>query len=186
MTSTANPTPTTVSTWSIDPVHSGAEFAVKHMMISTVKGRFRSFSGALRLDEANPAASSVTAAIATASVDTAEPQRDEHLRSADFFDVERFPEMTFRSTKVEQVDDSRWKIRGDLTVRDVTKEVVLDTEYGGQIKDAWGKQRAAFTAETVLNRKDFGLNWNLLIEAGGVAVGDKVRVTLNIAAVRDE
>ncbi len=179
-------TPTAVSTWNIDPVHSGVEFAVKHMMVATVKGRFRSFQGAIQLSEADPAASSVAASIETASIDTAEPQRDAHLRSDDFFNAERYPLMTFRSTKVEQVDGSHWKITGDLTIRDVTKEVVLDTEYEGQIKDTWGKQRAAFTAETVLSRKDFGLNWNLLIEAGGVAVGDKVRVTLNIAAVRED
>jgi polyisoprenoid-binding protein YceI len=178
--------PAAVSTWSIDPVHSVAEFAVKHMMIATVKGRFRDLEGVIHLDEADPEASSVTASIDTASVDTSEPQRDAHLRSDDFLNAERYPKMAFRSTRVEQVDGSHWKITGDLTIRDVTKEVVLDTEYEGQIKDAWGKQRAAFTAETVLSRKDFGLNWNLLIEAGGVAVGDKVRVTLNIAAVRED
>lgn len=175
-----------VSTWTIDPVHSNVEFAVKHMMVSTVKGHFRSFSGTIDIDEANPEDSSVTASIETASVDTGEAQRDAHLRSADFFDVERFPQMTFRSTRVERVDDTHWKVVGELTIRDVTKDVVLDTEYEGQIKDAFGKQRAAFTAETVLNRHEFGLNWNGLIETGGVIVGDKVRVTLNIAAVREE
>ena len=178
--------PTSVSTWSIDPAHSGVEFAVKHMMISTVKGRFRSFGGAIHVNEADPASSWVAASIETASVDTAEPQRDAHLRSEDFFDVERFPQMTFRGAKVEHVEGARWRITGDLTIRDVTREVVLDTEYEGQIKDAWGKQRAAFSADTVFNRKDFGLNWNGLIEAGGVIVGDKVRVTLNIAAVRED
>ena len=179
-------TPTAVSTWSIDPMHSGAEFAVKHMMVSTVKGRFRSLSGAIRLDEAHPENSFVTATIDTASIDTGVDQRDEHLRSADFFEVERFPEITFRGTRVEHVEGTRWRITGELTIRDVTKEVLLDTEYEGQIKDAYGKQRVAFSADTELNRKDFGLNWNGLIEAGGVVVSDKVRVTLNIAAVREE
>jgi polyisoprenoid-binding protein YceI len=179
-------TATGVSTWTVDPAHSGVEFAVKHMMISSVKGRFRSFGGAIRLDEEHPENSSVTATIDTASVDTGVDQRDEHLRSADFFEVERFPEITFRSTVVEHIEGDRWRITGDLTIRDITREVVLDTEYEGQIKDAYGKQRAAFSADTELNRKDFGLNWNGLIEAGGVVVGDKVRVTLNIAAVRSE
>ncbi len=186
MTSAVTATPTTVSTWTIDPVHSGAEFAVKHMMVATVKGRFRSFQGTVQLNEQKPEESRVDATIDVASIDTAESQRDDHLRSPDFFDVARFPTMTFRSKRVELVDDTHAKVIGDLTIRDVTKEVVLDTEYEGQIKDAYGKQRAAFSAETVLNRKDFGLNWNMLIEAGGVAVGDKVRVTLNIAAVRNE
>ena len=182
----ATGSPATVSTWTIDPVHSGVEFAVKHMMVSTVKGRFGSFEGKIRLNEADPAASSVIASVDTASVDTREAQRDAHLRSEDFFNAERYPMMTFRSARVEQVDDERWQITGDLTIRDVTKEVVLETEYEGQIKDAFGKQRAAFNAETVLNRKEFGLNWNGLIEAGGVVVGDKVRVSLNIAAVRED
>lgn len=178
--------PAVVSTWSIDPIHSTAEFAVKHMMVSTVKGRFRTFEGTINLDEENPFLSSVTAAINIDSIDTGEPQRDDHLRSDDFFGAERFPEMTFRSTKVERVDDGNWRVIGDLTIRDVTKQVVLDTEYEGQIKDAFGKQRAAFTAQTTLKRKEFGLNWNGLIETGGVIVGDKVRVTLHIAAVRQE
>jgi len=186
MTSAAVLSPTAVGTWNVDPVHSSVEFAVKHMMISNVKGRFRSFEGTVQLDEANPTASSVTAAIDTASVDTSEPQRDAHLRSADFFDVEQFPKMTFGSKRVALVDDTHAKVIGDLTIRDVTREVVLDVEYEGQIRDAWGKQRAAFTAKTELNRKDFGLNWNKLIETGGVVVGDKVRVTLNIAAVSNE
>ena len=177
---------TATNTWTIDPVHSVAEFAVKHMMVSTVKGRFRSMEGTIYIDEANPTASWVTASIDVASIDTAEPKRDTHLRSDDFFNAERFPKMIFRSTRVEQVDDTHWKVIGDLTIRDVTREVVLDTEYEGQIKDAYGKQRAAFSAETTLNRKEFGLNWNGVIETGGVIVGDRVRVTLYIAAVRED
>ena len=186
MTSSAATTPVNVSTWAIDPIHSGVEFAVKHMMVSTVKGRFGSFEGKMHLNEADPAASSVIGSVDTASVDTREAQRDAHLRSEDFFHAERYPMTTFRSKKVEQVEGERWQITGDLTIRDVTKEVVLETEYEGQIKDAFGKQRAAFNAETVLSRKEFGLNWNGLIETGGVIVGDKVRVSLNIAAVRED
>ncbi len=176
---------TATNTWTIDPVHSVAEFAVKHMMVSTVKGRFRSMEGTIHIDEVNPTASWVTASIDVASIDTAEPKRDAHLRSDDFFNAERFPKMTFRSTRVERVDDTHWKVIGDLIIRDVTKEVVLDTEYEGQIKDAYGKQRAAFSAETTLNRREFGLNWNGVIETGGVIVADRVRVMLNIAAVRE-
>ena len=179
-------TQTRTSTWTIDPVHSVAEFAVKHMMVSTVKGHFKSMEGTLHIDEANPGASWVAASIDVASIDTGVADRDAHLRSDDFFNAERFPKMTFRSTRVEQVDDTHWRVIGDLTIRDVTREVVLETEYEGQIRDAFGKQRAAFNAETTLNRRAFGLNWNGLIETGGVIVGDRVRVTLNIAAVRED
>ncbi|MBI1884874.1 MAG: YceI family protein [Chloroflexi bacterium] len=179
-------TKTTTSIWSVDPAHSIAEFAVKHMMVSTVKGRFRSLGGTLELDEVKPENSSVTATMDVASVDTGEEQRDAHLRSDDFFNTERFPEMTFRSKRVERVDDRRWKVIGDLTIRDVTKEVALDTEYEGQIVDPWGNQRAGFSAETVLSRKEFGVKWNGLIETGGVVVGDSVRVTLHIEAIRQD
>lgn len=177
---------TATSTWTIDPVHSVAEFAVKHMMVSTVKGRFRSLEGRIHIDEAEPAASSVVGSIDVGSIDTGVADRDAHLRSDDFFNAERFPKMTFSSKRVEQVDDTHWKVLGELTIRDVTREVVLDTEYEGQIKDAFGKQRMAISAETTLNRKDFGVNWNGLIETGGVVVGDRVRVMLNIAAVRED
>lgn len=177
---------TSTSTWAIDSVHSIAEFAAKHMMVSTVKGRFRTLEGTIHIDEANPINSSVTASIETASIDTGDERRDGHLRSDDFFNAERFPKITFQSTKVEKVDEEHWKITGDLTIRDVTKPVVLDTEFEGQIKDAYGKQRAAFSAETTINRKEFGLNWNGVLEAGGVVVGDRIRVMLNIAAVRQD
>ncbi len=177
---------TSTGTWTIDPVHSIAEFAVKHLMISTVKGRFRSLEGTLYIDEANPINSWVTASIAVASIDTGEPQRDDHLRSDDFFNAERFPKITFRSTRVEQVEDTHWKVIGDLTIRDVTREVALDTEYEGRVTDPWGKERIGFTAETALSRQEFGVRWNALLETGGVAVGDKVRVSLHIEAVREE
>ncbi len=179
-------TSTAVNTWDIDPVHSNAEFAVKHMMVSTVKGRFRSLKGTIQLDETNPAASSVSAVIDTASVETGDSNRDNHLRSDDFFNAERFPQIIFQSKRIEKLSDEKWRITGELTIRDVTKEVVLETEFEGQIKDAYGKQRAAFAAETAVSRKEFGLNWNGLIETGGVIVGDKVKVALNVAAVRRE
>ena len=183
MTTTAA---TGVSTWTIDPAHSSAEFAVKHMMVSTVRGRFLSLGGTLRIDEDDPTASSVTASIDTASVSTGQEQRDAHLRSDDFFAAEQYPAMTFVSTRVERDGDDAWKIAGDLTIRGVTREVVLDTEVEGRGVDAFGKDRAGFTATTTLNRKDFGLNWNGVIETGGVVVSDKVRITLDIAAVRAE
>ncbi len=174
------------STWKIDPVHSEVGFSVKHMMVSNVKGRFRTLDGALHIDEQEPTRSWVEAKIEAASIDTHEPDRDAHLRSPDFFDVEPFPHLSFRSTLVSKIDDERWKVAGDLTIRDVTKEVVLDTVFEGQVKDAYGMDRAAFTATTEISRKDFGLNWNKMIETGGVVVGDRVKIELDIAAVRQE
>lgn len=173
-------------TWTIDSAHSNVEFSVKHMMISTVKGQFSDVEGTIQLNAEQPEMSAVNAKIDTSSITTFNEQRDEHLRTNDFFNAEQWPDMTFQSTKVEQVSDDRSKVHGDLTIRDVTKPVVLDTEFDGQILDAFGKQRTAFTATTEINRKDFGINWNGAIEAGGVVVGDKVKVTLHIAATLQE
>jgi polyisoprenoid-binding protein YceI len=178
--------PTATSTWTIDSTHSIAEFAVKHMLVSTVKGRFRTLAGTLHIDETNPITSSVTAAIDVASIDTGEPQRDAHLRSDDFFNAEQFPRITFHSTRVERKSDEQWKVTGDLTIRDITREVVLDTEFDGQVTDAYGKQRAAFSATTEISRKAFGLKWNALLEAGGAVVGDRVKIALHIAAVHQD
>lgn len=169
-------------TWAIDSAHSNVEFSVKHMMISTVKGQFSELEGTINLDADRPENSSVNARIDTSSITTFNQQRDEHLRTNDFFNAEQWPDITFQSSKVERVSDERSKVYGDLTIRDVTQPVVLDTEFEGQILDAFGKQRSAFTATTEINRKDFGINWNSAIEAGGVVVGDKVKITLHIAA----
>lgn len=169
--------------WQIDPSHTVAEFAVKHLMIATVKGRFRNIEGRLHLDEAAPDRSWVEATIDAASIDTADPERDAHLRSADFFDVDRFPAMTFSSKTVERLNEDRWRVHGDLTIRDVTREVVLDTEFEGESVGMDGSRRAAFTAETTINRKDYDLNWNVALEAGGVLVGEKVKITLHVAAI---
>ena len=177
-------TQTAISTWNIDASHSIAEFAVKHMMIATAKGRFATLEGAIEIDEANPLASSASASIDVASIDTKDEQRDAHLRSDDFFNAEKFPKITFASKRVERVDADNYRVLGDLTIRDVTKEVVLDTEFGGQVADPWGNQRAGFMATTQVNRKEFGLKWNNLLETGAVAVGDKVKITLHIEAVR--
>ena len=177
-------TETAVRTWNIDAAHSIAEFAVRHMMVSTVKGRFGSLEGAIEGDVANPTASSVRATIDVASIDTHDPQRDAHLRSDDFFNAEKYPHITFSSKRVERVDDEKYRVVGDLTIRGVTKEVVLDTEFEGQVRDPWGNQRAGFTATTQINRRDFGVNFNAALETGGLVVADKVKITLHIEAVR--
>ena len=177
-------TQTAVSTWSIDPAHSIAEFAVKHMMVSTVKGRFGTLEGAIEVDETDPLSASVRASIDVASITTNEPQRDAHLRSDDFFNAEKFPQITFASKRVERVDAENYRVVGDLTIRDVTKEVVLDTEFEGQVRDPYGNQRSGFTATTQINRSDFGVSFNGLLETGGVIVSDKVKITLHIEAVR--
>lgn len=173
------------STWAIDSAHSNVEFAVKHMMVSTVKGRFHGVEGTFAIDEAQPERSSITASIDVASVDTGVEQRDEHLRSDDFFNAERFPKLAFQSTRIEQ-DGDAWKMTGDLTIRDVTRSVVFDVEFDGRGVDAYGKDRAGFSAQTKISRKDFGVHWNGLIETGGVVVGDTVRISLNISVVRQD
>ena len=177
-------TDTATTTYAIDAGHSSAEFSVKHMMISTVKGVFRDVQGAINIDEAAPERSQVEATIATASVETGVGLRDDDLRSDNFFNAEQYPQISFRSTAVEPVDGDTWRVKGDLTIRDVTREVVLDTEFGGKAADPWGSERIGFTAETSVNRRDFGLNYNAVLETGGVVVGDKVKITLHIEAVR--
>ena len=175
-----------LSTWTIDQAHSTVEFSVKHMMISTVKGRFRNFEGTARIDEVDPSASSVTASVDVGSVDTGVEQRDAHLRSDDFFNAESFPKLTFVSSAVEQVDDENWKLAGDLTMRDVTRPVVFDVEVEGRGNDPYGKERAGFIATTKVHRGDYGINFNGLMDAGGVVVGDSVKVTLNLELVRQD
>lgn len=179
-------TQTAVSTWTIDPTHSIAEFSVKHMMLTTVKGRFRNVQATLSIDEAAPERSSVIATIDVASIDTNVPDRDAHLRSDDFLNAEKYPQITFRSTRTERDGDNRWKITGDLTIRDVTREVTLVTEFEGRITDPWGNDRAAFSAETTISRKEFNVRWNQLLETGGMVVGDGVRINLHIEAVRNK
>lgn len=185
VTQTVDKTAAGTSTWNIDGSHSNVEFAVKHMMVSTVKGRFKAVSGSLTIDEANPANSTVAAAIEVASVETGVDQRDEHLRSDDFFNAAAYPQITFRSTAIEQRGED-WRLAGELTIRDVTRPVSLDVEFEGRGPDAFGGERAGFTATTKINRKDYGIHWNALIEAGGVAVSDTVKITLNIEVVREK
>jgi len=175
---------TGLATWTIDPMHSTAEFSVKHMMISSVKGRFGVIGGALQYDGSDLTTASVEATIDVSSVNTDQPQRDTHLRSADFFEVEKHPSITFKSTGVEHKDDDEYKVHGDLTIHGVMKAVTLDTTYEGQITDPYGNRRAGFAAETTLSRKDFGLTYNAALEAGGVVIGDKIKVTIHLEAIR--
>jgi polyisoprenoid-binding protein YceI len=179
-------TQTATRTWTIDPAHSIVEFAVKHFVVTTVKGRFREFEGMLQVDEGHLESAVVSASIDVASIDTNEPDRDAHLRSDDFFNAAKFPKITFRSTRVELVDDRRFKLVGELTIRDVTREVVLDGQYEGQVDDPWGGRRAAFTATTEISRREFNVRWNQLIEGGGAVVSDNVKITLEIEAVRQD
>ena len=179
-------TKTGMSTWTIDPAHTIAEFAVRHMVLTTVKGRFRELEATLQIDEAHPENSSVSASVDVASIDTSVADRDAHLRSDDFFNAEKYPRITFRSRRVEVGDDSHFRLVGDLTIRDVTREVALDGEYEGQIDDPWGNRRAAFTATTQISRKEFGVRWNQLIESGGAVVSDNVKITLHVEVIRSK
>lgn len=178
--------PAATTTWTIDPTHSVVEFAVKHLMFSTVKGRFPIVSGAVVLNDADLSASSVTADIDAASIHTGESARDAHLRSADFLDVEQHPTISFRSTGVVPRRGNTFVIVGDLTLRGATREVSLEGELLGTGVDPWGGQRAGFTAATTINRKDFGLTWNQALEAGGVLVSDQVKITLEIQATQQQ
>jgi polyisoprenoid-binding protein YceI len=171
--------------WKFDTAHSHVGFSVRHLMISKVHGRFGSWTGSMLLDEANHATSSVEVEIDTASIDTKDPQRDEHLRSADFLDVTKFPKITFKSTRVEKVDDQEYKVTGNLTINGVTKEITLDVEYFGRQKDPWGGERIGFNAKTTIDRKTFGLVFNMPLDGGGVVVGDKVEITLDVEGVKE-
>jgi polyisoprenoid-binding protein YceI len=166
--------------WTIDNSHTLVEFSVKHLMVTTVKGRFTKVSGTGEFDEANPAKSYIEATIEADSITTGDEKRDGHLRTGDFFEVEKYPTITFKSSKVEKISDEEYKITGDLTIRDVTKEVTLVTEYAGKIKSPFGDIRAGFSAHTSVSRKDFGLNWNVALETGGVLVSDKVQINLEV------
>lgn len=174
-----------VSTWNIDPVHSVAEFKVKHMMISNVKGQFTGVSGTLTFDEGNIANSRIEATIDAASVNTREAQRDAHLRSADFFDVEKFPTLSFKSSKITDEGDGVLKVEGDLTIHGVTRKVDFAVEGPtAPGKDPWGNTRIGISAVTKINRKDYGLVWNAALETGGILVGEEVTITLDVQFVK--
>lgn len=169
-----------MANWNIDPAHSSANFSIKHMMIAKVHGAFEKLSGTLQYDAANPAQASIEAVIEAASINTHEAQRDGHLKSADFFDVEKFPTLSFKSTKVD-VDGHDLKVTGLLKIKDVSKEVVFAVEGpSAELKDPYGNIKIGVSATTKIKRKDFGLTWNAALEAGGVLVGDDVTITLDV------
>lgn len=182
MNTQATATAEKTRTWSIDPVHSQVEFGVRHMMISTVKGHFSGVDGQIRLNEEDFTASAVEVKIDASSIDTRNEDRDQHLRSDDFFNVEKHPHLRFVSRKVEGTPDD-FTVNGDLTIRGETREVTLEGEELGRGTDPWDNPRVAFRAQTTINRKDFGLTWNQALEAGGVLVGDKVTISLEIQAL---
>ena len=180
-TTTATPT----TTWKLDPAHSHAEFKVKHMMISNVKGSFSSLSGTLTEHATDATLSSVEATIDIATISTGDAQRDTHLKSADFFDVEKYPAMTFKSTQVKPNGDSGYDVTGDLTMHGVTRQQTFAVEGPTPpTKDPWGNTRIGLSATAKINRKDYGLNWNAALEAGGVLVGETVSVTLEVQFVK--
>ncbi|RIV23090.1 polyisoprenoid-binding protein [Alicyclobacillaceae bacterium I2511] len=168
--------------WVIDPVHSEVEFSVKHMMIANVKGRFEKFSGVITGDPENWEQGAVQVTIDANSIHTRDEQRDTHLRSSDFFDVQQFPDFQFTSQTIRNKENGSYMIEGPLTLHGVTKSIILQATFEGQIRDPYGNDRISFSADTALNRKDFGLNWNSLLEAGGVMVGDAVKISLAIEA----
>ncbi|HEX7498524.1 MAG TPA: YceI family protein [Candidatus Limnocylindrales bacterium] len=174
-----------MSTWTLDPAHSQIEFAVKHMMVTTVRGQFRKFTTEVDFDEEHPERSSVVAHIDVSSIDTGMEARDAHLRSADFFEAETFPELTFRSRSIEARGDG-YKIDGDLTIRGETRPVTLDAEIGGVVANMQGGRRAAFNATTRISRKAWGLTWNVALESGGFLVGDEIKITLDMAVLQAE
>lgn len=171
--------------WKIDTSHSQITFSVRHMMISNVHGRFEQFSGEVNFNENDPVNSSVSVEIDTNSINTRDAQRDGHLKSPDFFNTSEYPTAAFNSTRVEKVDDTHAKIHGLLTIRGISHEVVLVTEYSGQSK-MWGKTSAGFSASTRINRKDFGLNWNQVLESGGILVGDDIQVNIELEIIKVE
>ena len=169
-------------TWKLDMAHSAIEFSVRHMMVSTVKGNFREFSADLELDPEDLTKSSVRAVVKVASIDTREPQRNAHLTSADFFEAEKFPEMVFQSTRVEHLGGDRYRVTGDLTIKDVTRPITLDVTHLGTQVSPYGVKAAGFEATATLSRKDFGLTWNVALETGGVLVVAEIRISIDAEA----
>jgi len=178
---------TKVSTWNIDPAHTTIEFAAKHMMITTVRGRIADLRGTIEVDETDPNASRTEVEMEAKSIDTRNEQRDQHLRSGDFLDVEKWTHITFRSKKVDGArarEGTQFKVVGDLTIKDVTKEITLDVTYEGRGKDPWGGERAGYSAKTKINRSDYGLRWNQALETGGVLVGDEVKINIDLELIK--
>lgn len=185
MTATVQTAPAagTKTTWKLDPSHTTVEFSAKHLMITTVKGRIAEVEGTIYMDEKDPGNSSVEATLKAASLDTRTDMRDQHLRSADFLDVEKYPEIKFRSTRIHG-DKQSFKLTGDLTIRDVTRPITLDVEFEGTTRDPWGGERVGFSANGKIDRREFGLTYNQALEAGGVVVGNDVKIGLEAQAVK--
>ena len=176
---------TALSTWNIDPAHSAAEFKVRHMMISNVKGKFSGLSGSLKLDETDYTHSSIEVSIPSASVSTVDDKLDAHLKNEDFFDVKKFPTLTFKSTSIRSTGDHDYEVTGDLSIRGVTKSVTLSVnDLSEPSKDPWGNLRIGLSGSAKVNRKDFGLVWNAPLEFGGVLVGDEVTITLDVQFIK--
>ena len=176
----------TRTTWTIDASHAEVGFSVRHLMIATVRGRFGGVTGTVDVDERNPKSAKVDVTVDVTSIDTRQEQRDAHLRSPDFFDVEKFPTMHFVSKRVEGDTKGEFTLIGDLTIRGITREVALDVTAEGQGNDPWGNYRAGFSAKGKINRSEFGLTWNQMLEAGGVAVGDEVKLSIDAELVRQK
>ena len=174
-----------MSSWDLDPAHSQIEFAVRHMMVTTVRGQFRKFTAAVDFDESNPERSTVEAHIDASSIDTGMEARDAHLRSADFFDADLFPEIVFRSTHIEPAGDA-YRIEGELTIHGETRPVTLEAEIGGVVPNLQGGRRAAFSATTRISRKAWGLTWNVALESGGFLVGDEIKISMDVAVLQAE
>ena len=170
--------------WDVDPVHSSAAFEVKHMMIATVRGHFREFGGRLDAAEEDPANSVVTGWAKVASIDTGNAERDAHLRSADFFDAERHPEIRFASTRIQHVEGGDYRVSGELTIKGVTREVEMTATVEGTAEDPWGNERVGISVRGTIDRTDFGLTWQQRLQAGGLLVGEKVNILLDVSAVR--
>ncbi len=171
-------------TWTIDPTHTRLGFVARHAMVTKVRGSFTDFAGSLTLDGANPTASSATVTIQMASVQSGTADRDAHLKSADFFDVETYPAMSFASTGVKQTDGDEFVLLGDLTIKDVTRPVEIEVELDGIVTDPFGNTRAGFEGEAEISRRDFGLTWNVPLDAGGVLVSDKIKIQLDVSATK--
>lgn len=183
MTTVTTPT-TGLTTWNIDATHSHVEFAIRHLMIATVRGRFTDVRGTVTSHGDDPSKGEVDVHIGVASVDTRDAQRDAHLRSAEFFEADKYPEMTFRSLRITDVSGNEFKLTGNLTIRGVTREITFDVTSNGRAKDPWGGERSGFSATGRIKRGDFGLTWNQALETGGVLVGDDVRITLDVELVK--
>jgi polyisoprenoid-binding protein YceI len=171
--------------WSIDTLHSTVSFVLRHMLVSKVRGRFNRWRGQLEFDAASPMMASVTAQIEASSIDTNDPQRDAHIRSADFLDVERFPLISFHSTRVESTAEGALRLVGELTLRGVTRPVVLEVEYGGRMRHPDGNDRIGFTARTTINRRAFGVTFNQVLDSGGLALGEKLAIEIEIEAISE-